>query len=1011
MLKPLKAIFLLTFFNTALLSQPGGEYNSYGHHFNYLSINQFKLWISNDGNQFLAPDKNYGDRGGLFWPSGEYANKLFSGYHATMWVGNLNNNFVMPRYALRKFLKPGPVELISEKPDDTRFRIYKVRKNWEKFPFGTIRDQFELDYNEWPVEFGAPWEDRNNDGVFTRNLDLPKYYGDEQLWHVSNFADSTFFPFPDLFYGDASLKIEQHTLVYAFNRSNFLNNVAIIDLKYINKDSSPLDSCFILSAGHFLTYSRDDSINKPFCGVDTLLNLMYGYNKTNRHYLYGTPPPAGGLLVLSSKINSDASTELGLYSFTMPLVYDTNYFSFYGIKPATQYYNMSRGLFDNGSPIINPITGKKTRHLFTGYPELNEGWLAKQGIAQGIENWSIGSTFRYSLGPVTFNPSDTIHIVLAVIAAQGTDNMNSLELLRQRAKLLKRAYENNFLTPPAPASPEVKIYEEEGKVTLWWNDSAESYDIEDFMITGQNLNDTTYSFEGYRVWQFADSLGSEPREIALFDLVNGVTVIEDNIIANGLAVKAPVIIGKDNGIRRYTSVTKDIFSGGNLIPGLPYYFGVTAYSHNPFSSPSFTESPVKVYTVFPGRKKIDFSSPYSQGESLQAVQTLGSSNNAQVSFKIIDPASVKDGIYHITFSGNPKDSVYYSVTNTTTNELVLSSSADFSADTLKKSIQQGWMVLVNDPDRTQMNRLPPEQRPFGISQIYSLSPSGQRDSIVNTGAAALGGWELRSNNIQLIDLYNNIGKSDYEIRFTAQGSQYYSSGYSGGLEFLLSNDPLAKGRVPFEVWDVTRGKRLKIKIYDNITPRDTLWTQRNSTKDWERFYCFLEPDGIYAEPLASSSGVLSKSDILFGEITLRGSLPPEGTVIRIDTYKQLMEGDQFTIELKAADFSDKTTAQQKTGEISVYPNPYIASNRAEWGLGRVMRFTGLPEQAVIRIYTVAGRLVTTLRHDDLYNQYLDWNLTNEQGQRVAGGIYIAHVDMPGIGSKVLKLAVIPEKEF
>ncbi|MBV6511861.1 MAG: hypothetical protein FMNOHCHN_01348 [Ignavibacteriaceae bacterium] len=76
-----------------------------------------------------------------------------------------------------------------------------------------------------------------------------------------------------------------------------------------------------------------------------------------------------------------------------------------------------------------------------------------------------------------------------------------------------------------------------------------------------------------------------------------------------------------------------------------------------------------------------------------------------------------------------------------------------------------------------------------------------------------------------------------------------------------------------------------------------------------------------------------------------------------------------------------------------------------------MRFTGLPEQAVIRIYTVAGRLVTTLRHDDLYNQYLDWNLTNEQGQRVAGGIYIAHVDMPGIGSKLLKLAVIPEKEF
>ncbi|QOJ29122.1 MAG: hypothetical protein HRU80_09585 [Ignavibacteriales bacterium] len=908
-------------------------------------------------------------------------------------------------------MKPGPIELINENATDPRFRVYKIRKNWENITYGTIRDNFELDYNEWPVEFGAPWEDRNNDGVFTRNLDNPKFLGDEQLWFVSNFGDTNFIPYAGLFFGDAYLKIEQQTLIYGFNRSNFLQDVVIIDLKFINKDIYSTDSTFILFYGNNVPFSDRDSSNRPFAGIDTLNNLVYGYNKTNNNFFYGSPPPASGHLFLSTSINNNQREYFDIYSFTAPLWYDTNYFSFAGVSAVKQFYNFSRGLFDNGSPIINPITGEKSRYLFTGDPVTRSGWIAQQGVAQGIFNSSITSAYRTSLGPVSFNPSDTIHIVLAVIAAQGTDNMNSLELLRQRAKLLKRAYENNFLTPPAPPSPEVKIYEEEGKVTLWWNDSAESYDIEDFMITGQNLNDTTYSFEGYRIWQFADSLGSDPREIALFDLVNGVTVIEDNIIANGLAVKAPVIIGKDNGIRRYISITKDIFSGSNLIPGLPYYFGVTAYSHNPFSSPSFTESPVKVYTVFPGRKKIDYSSPYAQGESLQAVQTLGSSNNAQVSFKIIDPASVKDGIYHITFSGNPKDSVYYSVTNTTTNELVLSSSVDFSADTLKKSIQQGWMVLVNDPDRTQMNRLPPEQRPFGISQIYSLSPSGQRDSIVNTGVAALGGWELRSNNIQMIDLYNNIGKSDYEIRFTAQGSQYYSSGYSGGLEFLLSNDPLAKGRVPFEVWDVTRGKRLKIKIYDNITPRDTLWTQRNSTKDWERFYCFLEPDGIYAEPLPSSSGVLSKSDILFGEITLRGSLPPEGTVIRIDTYKQLMEGDQFTIELKAAEFSDKTTAQQKTGEISVYPNPYIASNRAEWGLGRVMRFTGLPEQAVIRIYTVAGRLVTTLRHDDLYNQHLDWNLTNELGQRVAGGIYIAHVDMPGIGSKVLKLAVIPEKEF
>ncbi|MBV6513185.1 MAG: hypothetical protein FMNOHCHN_02711 [Ignavibacteriaceae bacterium] len=1007
----MRFILFFVFFTPLCFAQQSGLYSPFGHHFNYISINQHKIWVSNAGviGSRLYNEDDYNLTFGGFWPGGSNAYKRFIAENISFFVaGIVNDSFQLPPFVHLKYLTPGTYNSIPYQNN----RVFKIRNKWESLPYGDIRNNFEKDFNEWPVLSGAPWEDRNSDDIYTPGIDVPKIFGDEMLWYVSHDAIPISVRLPPLM-NDPPFGIEEQVSVFAFNRSNFLQDVVLLSIKLINQGSNSISNARVIFSQSFLQAVNPD--NYPSVGIDTLQNLIYSYFQNNNGGEY-TIPPAAGCLLLFSEISNISDYQLysdkspvPLMSFTTNASYDTSIRKFTDPGYKKRLFFRSEGFFENGDSIIDLVTNKTTKFVFPGDPLTNSGWTASKGLGPGLSKF--GPFQYFTLGPVTFNPSDTIHIVLAVIAAQGTDNMNSLELLRQRAKLLKRAYENNFLTPPAPPSPEVKIYEEEGKVTLWWNDSAESYDIEDFMITGQNLNDTTYSFEGYRIWQFADSLGSDPREIALFDLVNGVTVIEDNIIANGLAVKAPVIIGKDNGIRRYISITKDIFSGSNLIPGLPYYFGVTAYSHNPFSSPSFTESPVKVYTVFPGRKKIDYSSPYAQGESIQAVQTLGSSNNAQVSFKIIDPASVKDGIYHITFSGNPKDSVYYSVTNTTTNELVLSSSVDFSADTLKKSIQQGWMVLVNDPDRTQMNRLPPEQRPFGISQIYSLSPSGQRDSIVNTGVAALGGWELRSNNIQLIDLYNNIGKSDYEIRFTAQGSQYYSSGYSGGLEFLLSNDPLAKGRVPFEVWDVTRGKRLKIKIYDNITPRDTLWTQRNSTKDWERFYCFLEPDGIYAEPLASSSGVLSKSDILFGEITLRGSLPPEGTVIRIDTYKQLMEGDQFTIELKAAEFSDKTTAQQKTGEISVYPNPYIASNRAEWGLGRVMRFTGLPEQAVIRIYTVAGRLVTTLRQDDLYNQYLDWNLTNEQGQRVAGGIYIAHVDMPGIGSKILKLAVIPEKEF
>jgi hypothetical protein len=39
-----------------------------------------------------------------------------------------------------------------------------------------------------------------------------------------------------------------------------------------------------------------------------------------------------------------------------------------------------------------------------------------------------------------------------------------------------------------------------------------------------------------------------------------------------------------------------------------------------------------------------------------------------------------------------------------------------------------------------------------------------------------------------------------------------------------------------------------------------------------------------------------------------------------------------------------------------------------------------------------------------------WDLRNEHGLPVASGMYFAHVEIPGIGTKVLKLAIIQPDE-
>jgi len=83
--------------------------------------------------------------------------------------------------------------------------------------------------------------------------------------------------------------------------------------------------------------------------------------------------------------------------------------------------------------------------------------------------------------------------------------MQLAELYR-RAKLIKHAYDQNFQTTLEMPTPQVNIFPDEDKVTLWWNGNAESYESVDPFLTGQNYSDSTYNL---RVTGFG-SLGTQP---------------------------------------------------------------------------------------------------------------------------------------------------------------------------------------------------------------------------------------------------------------------------------------------------------------------------------------------------------------------------------------------------------------------------------------------------------------------------------------------------------------------
>ena len=91
--------------------------------------------------------------------------------------------------------------------------------------------------------------------------------------------------------------------------------------------------------------------------------------------------------------------------------------------------------------------------------------------------------------------------------------------------------------------------------------------------------------------------------------------------------------------------------------------------------------------------------------------------------------------------------------------------------------------------------------------------------------------------------------------------------------------------------------------------------------------------------------------------------------------------------------------------INVVPNPYYAFSDYERNrLDTRVKITNLPERCNISIYTISGKLVKRFSKDNPLTS-LDWNLTNHANIPIASGVYLIHVDAPGVGERMLKALI------
>ena len=381
----------------------------------------------------------------------------------------------------------------------------------------------------------APFVDKNGNGVYEPNLgDYPDINGDQFIWWVFNDAGNV-----KLQSQTASMGIEVQTSAFAYSTQDFLNNATFYNYRVINRGALTIDSTYIAVWDDCdLGYYHDDYI-----GCDTARGLGIQYNGVNADgqesnfpvNSYGLNPPQVGVDFFKGPIRtvhrqgmSDTIEQLGMTNFT----YYNNDFSIIG-NPSNgvQIYNYMTGTIRDGEsfsddfqgPGINSVgygKGPISHFVFTGDPGDKTTWSECT-----CNNNKGDRRFIFSSGPFELVPGAVNDITFGCIWASGVGgcpntDFKTIKNIDDGAQAL---FDDHFKTVEGPEAPRLVVRELDRKLVFYMvndygsNNYAENYGRSDgtykdslqyhqIVTKAKEIsNDTLYHFEGYRVFQLANS--------------------------------------------------------------------------------------------------------------------------------------------------------------------------------------------------------------------------------------------------------------------------------------------------------------------------------------------------------------------------------------------------------------------------------------------------------------------------------------------------------------------------
>ncbi|MCK4460882.1 MAG: hypothetical protein KAW46_03710, partial [candidate division Zixibacteria bacterium] len=407
----------------------------------------------------------------------------------------------------------------------------------------------------------------------------------------------------------------------------------------------------------------------------------------------------------------------------------------------------------------------------------SDDWAIITGIDDAGMFELINSTqFDTSLAPtdqfyiqctrgIDLRAGSTVRCVYALVAGDDEEDF------RDNASMAQELYDNNFIGPQPPATPNLTVRAADRKVYLSWSDTSE---VSIDPLSGEA------DFVGYKLYR-SDNRGKTWGE-PVYNTGNNCLTLDYQTIAQ-YAVTNPgdpiphsyIDTGLYNGVEYWYCLAA--FDHADTITGvdaLQSGFGIAGEVSNIVAVTPLTD-PAGFYDA--------------AGTVVHDYFGVDTPSEGDVIPIVFDESAMFGAEYEVVFEDLP-DVTYWHLVNVTTGDTVLARQTLTNADPGTYEVADGLRVVVNNADRLPTSM---EQTEFGGSDTTLVAPPERfyADYIVS--------WD--STVTTTSDLHY---RCDYELRYTGDSTLAGAVNYAVGHVYL----------VPFEIWNTTTNQRVSVAVYD-----------------------------------------------------------------------------------------------------------------------------------------------------------------------------------------------------